>query len=46
MFVGAGATILPGVSLGNGAVIGAGSTVTKDVADETTVAGVPARVLQ
>ena len=46
VFVGAGATILPGVSLGNRAVIGAGSTVTKDVADGTTVAGVPARVLQ
>lgn len=37
------ATILPGVSIGEGAVVAAGSVVTKDVAPYTIVAGVPAR---
>jgi len=41
--VGAGATILPGVRLGQGCTIGAGAVVTKDVAPWTTVMGCPAR---
>ena len=40
--VGAGATLLPGVTIGEGAVVAAGSVVTKDVAAHTKVAGVPA----
>lgn len=43
MFVGAGAVILMGVTIGDGAVIGAGAVVTGDVAPYTVVAGVPAR---
>ena len=35
-------TILPGVTIGDGAVIAAGSVVTKDVPDRTLVAGSPA----
>jgi len=42
-FVGARAFILPGITVGNRAVIGAGSIVTKDVADSVIVAGNPAR---
>ncbi|HEX2893686.1 MAG TPA: acyltransferase [Marmoricola sp.] len=43
VWIGAGATILPGVEIGDGAVIAAGAVVTRDVGSRTTVAGVPAR---
>ncbi|MFQ6552916.1 sugar O-acetyltransferase [Aestuariibius insulae] len=46
VWIGGGALILPDVSIGNGAVIGAGSVVTRDVADGVTVAGNPARPLR
>ncbi len=39
------ATILPGVRLGYGAIVAAGSIVTKDVPPKTIVAGAPARVI-
>lgn len=42
-FVGAQALILPGITIGDGAVVGAGSVVTKDVQPWTIVAGNPAR---
>jgi acetyltransferase-like isoleucine patch superfamily enzyme len=45
-WVGGGAIILPGVSIGNNCVVGAGSVVTKDVAPYTVVAGNPARVVR
>lgn len=44
--IGSGAIIMGGVRIGKGALIGAGAVVTKDVGANTTVAGVPARVLQ
>ncbi|HFI0305265.1 TPA: DapH/DapD/GlmU-related protein [Streptococcus suis] len=44
-WIGAGATILPGVTVGENAIVGAGSVVTKDVPDNTTVAGVPAKII-
>ncbi|MEO0185271.1 MAG: acyltransferase [candidate division WOR-3 bacterium] len=44
--IGSSATILCGVTIGENAIVGAGSVVTKDVPDNATVAGVPARVLK
>lgn len=44
-WIGAGAIILPNVTIGEGAIVGAGAVVTKDVAAGTVVAGVPAKVL-
>ncbi len=41
--IGTGAIILPGVTIGRNAMIGAGSVVTRDVADGDTVIGNPAR---
>lgn len=44
-FIGVNATILPGVTIGKHAVVGANSVVTKDVPDYTTVVGCPAKAL-
>lgn len=44
-FIGANSTILPGVTIGDHCVIGAGSVVTKDIPSGMVAAGVPARVL-
>jgi acetyltransferase-like isoleucine patch superfamily enzyme len=46
VWVGAAATILPGVTIGNNAVIAAGAVVSRDVPANTLAAGVPARVLK
>lgn len=46
VWIGAHATILPGVNIGDGAIIGAGAVVTKNVEPNTVVAGVPARVIK
>jgi acetyltransferase-like isoleucine patch superfamily enzyme len=43
--IGSGAVILCGVSIGEGTFIGAGAVITKDVKSFTSVAGVPARLL-
>jgi UDP-2-acetamido-3-amino-2,3-dideoxy-glucuronate N-acetyltransferase len=43
--IGSGATILGGIRIGDGAVIGAGAVVTKEVPAETVVAGNPAQAL-
>ncbi len=45
VWIGGGALILPGVNIGDDAIIGAGSVVTRDVAAGATVAGNPARPL-
>lgn len=45
-WIGANATLLPGVVIGCGAVVGAGAVVTKDVPSHVVVAGVPAKVLR
>lgn len=44
--IGSNATILAGITIGENALVGAGSVVTKDVPDNTIVAGNPARVLR
>ena len=45
-WIGAGATILPGVCIGKHAIVGAGSVVTKDVPDYAVAVGNPARVIK
>ena len=45
-YLGACCVILPGVTIGEGAVVGAGAVVTRDVAPRTLVAGVPARFVK
>lgn len=46
VWIGINSTILPGVSIGCGAIIGANSVVTKDVPPMTVVAGNPARIIK
>ena len=46
VWVGAGAIILPGVTVGENSVVGAGAVVTHDVPPNTVVAGNPARVIK
>lgn len=43
--IGSGATLLGGITVGENAIIGAGSVVTRDVPSDTTVAGNPAKIL-
>lgn len=45
VWIGGGALILPGVTVGDDAIVGAGAVVTRDVAPGATVAGNPARPL-
>lgn len=46
VWVGSDSTILPGIKIGDGAIIGAGSIVTKDVPDNAVVVGNPARIIK
>ncbi len=46
VWIGAAAIILPGITIGTGSIVAAGSVVTKDVSAGTIVAGVPARVIK
>ena len=46
VWIGGGAIILPGVNIGEGAVIAAGAVVNRDVAPYTLVAGQPARLIK
>ncbi|RZM05179.1 MAG: sugar O-acetyltransferase [Pedobacter sp.] len=45
-WIGAGATILKGVTIGENAVVAAGAVVSKDVPDNTIVAGIPAKIIK
>lgn len=46
MWIGAQACILPGVTIGDNTVIGAGSVVTKDIPANVVAAGNPCRVIR
>lgn len=46
VWIGGGAIILPGITIGNNCIIGAGSVVTKNVPDNSMVAGNPARIIK
>ena len=46
VWIGSNATILPGVTIGDNAIVAAGAVVTKDVPPDTVVAGVPAKILR
>ena len=45
-WIGANATILPGVTIGENAVVAAGAVVSKDVPDNTVVGGIPAKIIK
>ncbi|MBN2669257.1 MAG: acyltransferase [Bacteroidales bacterium] len=46
VFIGTHAIIMPGITIGNNCIIGAGSVVTKDVGDFSIVAGNPAKLIR
>ena len=46
VWIGSNATVLPGVTIGDWAVVAAGAVVTKDVPPYTVVGGIPARILK
>ncbi|MHA1988981.1 MAG: DapH/DapD/GlmU-related protein, partial [Promethearchaeota archaeon] len=45
-WIGAGAIVMPNITIGERAIVGAGAVVTKDVPPDTVVAGVPAKVIK
>ena len=45
-WIGANAIVLPGVSLGDHVIVGAGAIVTKSFPSNCTIAGVPARIIK
>ena len=45
-WIGAGATILPGVTIGENSIVAAGTVVSRDVLPNTVVAGIPAKVVK
>lgn len=46
VWIGAKATVLPGVTIGDRCIVGAGAVVTKDLPDGSVAVGVPARVVR
>ncbi len=46
VWIGANATVLPGVTIGDGAIVAAGAVVTKDVTANTVVGGIPAKFIK
>ncbi len=46
VWIGSGVTVTAGITIGNGAIVGAGAVVTSDVAPNSMVGGVPARLIR
>lgn len=46
VWIGANSTVLPGVRLGDGAIVAAGAVVSKNVSENTIVGGVPAKIIK
>lgn len=46
VWIGAGATILPGITIGENSIVGAAAVVTRDVPPNTVVVGVPAKIVK
>jgi acetyltransferase-like isoleucine patch superfamily enzyme len=46
VWLGRNVVVMPGVNIGDGAIVGAGSVVTNDVASYTVVGGIPAKVIK
>lgn len=46
VWIGSNATVLPGVTIGDGAIVAAGAVETKDVPAMTVVGGIPARIIK
>lgn len=46
VWIGGRVTILPGVHIGNGSIVGAGAVVTKDIPDYAIVGGNPAKIIR
>jgi acetyltransferase-like isoleucine patch superfamily enzyme len=46
VWIGTRVLILPGISIGNGAIAAAGSVITKDIVDYSVVAGIPGKVIK
>ena len=46
VWLGANVTVLPGVTIGNNVVVGAGAVVNKDIPDNSLAVGVPAQVIK
>jgi acetyltransferase-like isoleucine patch superfamily enzyme len=45
-WIGANVTLLPGVTIGENAVVAAGAVVSKDVPDNAVVGGIPAKIIK
>lgn len=45
-WIGSNVSIMPGVTIGNGCIIGVGAVVTKNMPDNSLIAGIPAKIIK